>query len=538
MARTATSHDTHTLGLERRFEALRVRLHYVNRAWTVDNYEALLRFFVQIIPRLLEAERCSVFILERDSGRVISTVGTGLLERQIDAPLDGSIVGRAISSGRCIIENDLEHHSGFHQTADSLTGFNSRSLVCAPIRSVSGSGITGAIEVLNKSDHGAFTSDDGELVQQVADYLSMALENILIGREILKLSGDINRNMSRAEGRAYGLASTGGTSFVAESDAMRAVLDLVRMVSETPVSVVIQGENGTGKEVIARLIHAGGDRDRESFVAVNCAAVPEALIESEFFGYEKGAFTGATGSRAGRFEEADGGTLFLDEVGDMPASMQPKLLRAIQEGEGSRLGSNRVIPYDVRLISASNKSLRTLVETGAFREDLYYRLFAIEIVIPPLRERREDVAPLALAFLDEVCRGYGKVLPGFTNDLLTAFEGYPWPGNVRQLRREVERLVALTPEGQHLSLERCSPEIRDSGARGSTGSGSVGASSLDLPERIRALEADLIAQALDQTGGNRSRAAGLLGITRQGLHKKLKRAASPDASVPPLGPDH
>ena len=176
-----------------------MRLHYVNRAWTVDNYEALLRFFVHIIPRLLEAERCGVFILEHGTGRVISTAGTGLNERQIDAPLEGSIVGRAISSGCCIIENDLERHTGFHQTADSMTGFNSRSLVCAPIRSVAGSGITGAIEVLNKRGDAAFTETDGELVQEVADYLSMALENILIGREILKLSGEINREMARPD---------------------------------------------------------------------------------------------------------------------------------------------------------------------------------------------------------------------------------------------------------------------------------------------------------------------------------------------------
>ena len=500
--------------LNRYFEALRVRLHYVNRAWTVDNYEALLRFFVHISPRLLEAERCGVFILEKDSGRVISTAGTDLHEHEIDAPLEGSIVGLAVSTGRCIIENDLKNHPGFHHTADMLTGYESRSLVCAPIRSVAGSGITGAIEVLNKSGGRPFTEADGALVQEVADYLSMALENILINKEILKLSGQLNREMSH-----YRTPHLEGVPFVAESEAMRAVLELVRMVSEAPVSVIIQGENGTGKEVIARMIHAGGERARKPFVAVNCAAIPEALVESEFFGYEKGAFTGAAHRRAGRFEEASEGTFFLDEIGDMPRSMQPKFLRALQEGEGSRLGSNDIISYDVRLISSSNKRLSDLVATGEFREDLYYRLFAVEIVVPPLRERREDIAALALAFLDEVCRRYGKTLPGFSNDLLSVFEAYRWPGNVRQLRREVERLVALTPQGQHLTLERCSPEIRDR----SRSAVRPLSNDLSLPGRVKALEIDLIDRALLQSSGNKARAAQLLGITRQGLHKKLKR---------------
>ncbi len=500
--------------LTRQFEALRMRLHYVNRAWTVDNYEALLRFYVNVVPRLVDAERCAVFILDRDTNRILSKAGTGLDEVQIEAPLEGSVVGRAIASGECVVDNAVDARPGFHRTADAQTGFVTRSLLCAPIRAVAGSGITGALEILNKRG-GGFDEGDRALAKEVADFLSMALENIVLNREILKLSEDLNREVSH-----YRTHMVEGVPFVAESQAMRGVLELARMVAETPVDVLIRGENGTGKEVIARMIHEGGERRGAPFVAVNCAAVPETLIESEFFGYERGAFTGAVGSRPGLLEDASGGTLFLDEIGDMPLGMQAKLLRAVQEGEGTRLGGNVSRRYDLRIISATNRDVSARVADGRLREDLYYRLFAVEVVVPALRERSEDIVPLALALLEEVSRGYGKVFAGYSNELLSAFEAYPWPGNVRQLRREVERLVALTPEGRHLTLDRCSPELRRRGA----GEGLEGGH-LDLPVRVAELERRLIDEAMTRTGGNKARAAGLLGITRQGLHKKLKRRA-------------
>jgi transcriptional regulator with GAF, ATPase, and Fis domain len=499
-----------------------MRLHYVNRAWTVKNYEALLRFFVHMVPRLMGAERCGVFILDPRTDRVVSKMGTGLDEHEIEAPLDRSVVGRAISSGECIVENELSLQPGFHQEADKKTGFATRNVVCAPIRSLAGGKPTGAIEVLNKSGGDAFNEDDVSMVKEVADYLALALENILVNEEIIRISEQLDREVSTLRS-----AYLGDVPFIAESVAMRSVLNLVQMVSGTPVNVLIEGENGSGKEVIARMIHNGGPRRDGPFVAVNCAAIPETLMESEFFGYEKGAFTGAAGSRAGRFEEAGGGTLFLDEIGDLPMSMQPKFLRAVQEGEGQRLGSNRTHSYDLRLISATNQGLKSMVAAGDFREDLYYRLFAVEIRVPPLRERVEDIAPLALAFLDDVCRRFNKTLPGFSNELLSLFERYPWPGNVRQLRREVERLVALTPEGQHLTPDRCSPEIVEQ----ATTAVSPGAKDLSMPARVRELERAMIREALERSGGNRAKAAEMLGITRQGLHKKLKRYAKENAEL-------
>ncbi len=309
---------------------------------------------------------------------------------------------------------------------------------------------------------------------------------------------------------------------VAESRAMQQVLSTMRAVSRNPVNVLIQGDSGVGKEVIARMIHHNSDRKDKPFVAVNCASIPENLMESEFFGYEKGAFTGAVISRGGRFEEADGGTLFLDEIGDMPLAIQPKFLRVIQEGEGSRLGSSKPVSYDLRIISASNKDLRREVAESRFREDLFYRLFSVEISIPPLRERREDIVPLTLFFMNKVSRRFNKNLKGCSSELLALFEEYPWPGNVRQLLHEVEHMGALAADGERITLKHCSPEMKK--WRSSGGFPVMqDPPTLCLPERVEELEIECIKDALQKTRGNKLQAAKLLGITRQGLDKKLRR---------------
>lgn len=309
--------------------------------------------------------------------------------------------------------------------------------------------------------------------------------------------------------------------FIAESRVMQKVLSTVRAVSRNPVNVLIHGDSGTGKEVIARMIHGGSDRRDRPFVPVNCASIPENLMESEFFGYEKGAFTGAIASRGGRFEEAEGGTLFLDEIGDMPLSIQPKFLRVIEEREGCRLGSNKPLRYDLRIISATNKDIRKEVSDGRFREDLFYRIFSVEINIPPLRERREDIVPLTLFFLNNVSRRFKKKVNELSPEILNFFEEYTWPGNVRQLLHEVERMVALTPEGERISLKHCSQELHK--ARNSPSFVNKDRQVLPLSERVSEIECVSIREALQETGGNKLQAAKLLGITRQGLDKKIKR---------------
>jgi len=368
--------------------------------------------------------------------------------------------------------------------------------------------------VLNKLDNGTFTEEDRDLLKKVASYLSMSIENIIINQEILRVSDQINREVERFD-KGYFIDS----EVIAESLAMRQVLDLVHVVSTSPVNVLLLGENGTGKELISRMIHNGSNRRDSPFIAVNCASIPENLMESEFFGYEKGAFTGAEQHKKGLFEAANKGTFFLDEIADLPFTMQPKFLRAIQEREGTRLGSTKPIKYDFRLISATNKNLQEEVTAGRFREDLFFRIFSVEIVMPPLRDRKEDIRPLALTFLEQTSKRFNKKVGSLTSEVFSLFEKYSWPGNVRQLQREIERLVSLTPEGAPVLAEYCSDEVKGKDFKQHETADVSG----NLPEQVMALEIHEIRKALEETKGNKVHAAKKLGITRQGLYKKMKR---------------
>jgi len=495
-------------------ENLKSRLEQVNSSWTTKEYESLLKFYVDIIPKIMNADRCSIFISELDEGGIWLKFGTGLKEKELTPPKEGTVVGKVISSGRSIIENEINSESDYHTELRSKTGYVTNNLICAPIKSLTGQGVTGAIEVLNKQGGEHFSRGDGAFLQEIADYLSMAIENILLNQEILQISNKLNRELDDSW--------KSDKEIIAESSVMRNILNTVHSISSTPVNVLILGESGTGKEIIASLIHRESDRKSNPFVPVNCAAIPEHLVESEFFGYEKGAFTGAVSSRNGRFEQAHEGTLFLDEIGDMPMAIQPKFLRVLQEGEGSRLGSNKVIRYDLRFICATNKNLQKEMSSGNFREDLFYRIFSVEIYIPPLRERKKDIVPLAILFLNNVSKRFKKNIIGYAPAVLNFFEDYPWPGNVRQLQHEVERLVALTPEGQQVSLNHCSTELQNWKSSNSI----IEFKDLHdftMPAKIKELEISCIKDALNKSNGNKRQTSKILGITRQGLDKKIKR---------------
>jgi transcriptional regulator with GAF, ATPase, and Fis domain len=501
---------------KKRIAELKLRLERVAQSWTAEDYRTLTKFYVKILPKIMGAERCTIYIIEIATDKICSIFGTGLEEREIEPPREGSVVGEVISSGKGIIANDLDKREGYHSHAGAETGYIANNMICVPIKSATTHGITGAIQVLNKRLKGSFTKGDLAQLEEVAAHLALSIENIIINQEIIRISDQMNREYERFD-KEFSFDKL----FIAESPAMREVLDLARLVSNTPVNVLLLGENGSGKELIARMIHEASDRRDKPFVAVNCASIPEHLMESEFFGYEKGAFTGADHTRKGRFEEANGGTLMLDEIADMPLTIQPKFLRAIQEGEGNRLGSNKLIKYDFRIISATNKDLRQELEENRFREDLFFRLFSVEIQLPPLHERKEDIVPLAIAFLEEVSRRFKKKITGFSPELLNLFEDYSWPGNVRQLRSEIERLVALTPEGTIIGPEKCSRELLSASPAPSRKKKTP--DNLSIPEQVKSLEVELIERALEESNGNRVKAAEALGITRQGLHKKMKR---------------
>jgi transcriptional regulator with GAF, ATPase, and Fis domain len=509
-----------SLDPRKRLGLLRQRLTQVMHAWRVEDYRAFVQLFVKILPKMLDAERCTIFIIEMGTQRICSIYGTGIHEKEIEPPKKGSMVGSVISSGESAIANDLVQQKGFHAQTDEETGFVTQNMVCAPIKSLTGHGVTGAIQVLNKKDDVGFAQPDLDMLEEVADYLSISIESIILNQEILRISQQVNREVEKLDFSFFRK-----NLLIAESPSMRDILAQVKEISALPVNVLLQGENGTGKELIARLIHEMSPRKSRPFVAVNCAAIPQGLMESEFFGYEKGAFSGADQTKSGRFEEADGGTFFLDEIADMPIAIQPKFLRVLQEGEGSRLGSNKLLNYDFRMISATNKDLMAAKERGEFREDLYFRLFSVEIELPPLRKRQEDIVPLAVAFLAEINKRFKKKVAGFSPEVLHVFESYRWPGNIRQLRREVERLVVLTGNNEVIELEKCSKELLAAPVDADISVQALASSQGEksLPEAVRKLESSIITNALQQTGGNKTRAAKLLNISRQGLIKKIKR---------------
>ncbi|MBF0187324.1 MAG: sigma-54-dependent Fis family transcriptional regulator [Magnetococcales bacterium] len=496
---------------------LKDRLDSVNRAWTGSDHEALMMFFVQVLPEVMRAERCSIFVNDPRSATIWLKYGTGVSERTIEAPKQGSVVGEVIAQGEARIHNDLSQKEGFHTIADRETQFQTRNMICIPVRSMVGDRIVGAVQVLNRHDDLSFTEEDITLLNKIVRYLSLGVESFLLNDEVGRISRHLQNEIDLAR-RMAGEQDDDGP-IIARSSKMIERIEMALKVSLAPVNVYLTGESGVGKELIARLIHESSDRKDGPFVAVNCSSIPENLMESEFFGHEKGAFTGAINRRIGRFEEATGGTLFLDEIADMPQAIQPKFLRAIQEREGARLGENQLIKYDFRIISASARNLLKEVEEGRFREDLYFRLFAVELVIPPLRERREDIIPLAMRFLRDTCQRFDRKALTLAPETLLLFETFDWPGNVRQLQHEVERLVALSgDEDGPIPPDFCSDQLQRQRERVSpTGDGYL------LGEHKARMEIDLIHRVLEKTGGNKNRASKLMGITRQSLHNKIKR---------------
>jgi two-component system response regulator HydG len=310
--------------------------------------------------------------------------------------------------------------------------------------------------------------------------------------------------------------SSGFEGIVGTSAAMRQVVQTARQVAASDIPALITGESGTGKELVARAIHHNSRRRKQRLVIMNCAGMPESILEDELFGHVRGAFTGAQGDRQGRFEYADGGTLFMDEIGDMPGNMQAKLLRVLENGEVVRLGSNAPIEVDVRLISATNQNLVEMVEQKQFREDLYFRIKGVEIHIPPLRERREDIPLLIHFFLQQFAEKYNQPLTGITPEAQQLLMSYAWPGNVRELRNEVEKLVVLSP-GPEIGVESLPKSIRPT-----VGGGPIGGLENVVGISLEQLEREAIRNTLKLTNGNREQAAKILGIGERTLYRKIK----------------
>ncbi|MDD2273433.1 MAG: sigma-54 dependent transcriptional regulator [Desulfuromonadaceae bacterium] len=311
-------------------------------------------------------------------------------------------------------------------------------------------------------------------------------------------------------------------NIIGNSPAMSLVFERMSRIVKTDSAVLVSGESGTGKELVARALHYNGTRRERPFVAVNCSAIPEALLESELFGHVRGAFTGAVKDKPGKFEAANHGTIFLDEIGTLPLHLQSKLLRVLQEHEVERVGSNKTVKFHVRVISATNSDLESMVKRGAFREDLYYRLNVIPLHLPPLRERQQDIMHLTAFFLEKQCRLLGRAPCSISKQALEALERYSWPGNVRELENLIERMIVLT-DAAIINLDDVPATIVGEKPAGDMCCVKMPSGGVDLVATISRIEHSLISEALESAGGVKAKAAALLGINRTTLVEKIKR---------------
>ncbi len=400
------------------------------------------------------------------------------------------------------------------------------------------------VPVVMITAHGSVESAVEAVKLGAFDYLEKPFEQEQIRQVVAKALSTFA--LSRRDARPEEVTARGRFRLIGESPAIKQIYAVVEKVANTPSTVLITGESGTGKELIARALHENSSRHGGPFIKINCAAIPKTLMESELFGYEKGAFTGAVGAKPGRFELAHGGTLFLDEIGEIPIEMQVKLLRVLQESEFERVGGIKTIKVDVRLVTATNRDLLQEIGAGNFREDLFYRLNVVPIHIPPLRERREDIPLLAEHFIAKFNERLRKQIEGITPDAIERLVAHPWPGNIRELENLMERTVLfcegpqirasdLPPEISHLApvalshLAPLTPATPAAAAqvdepRGVPAAAALAASS--LKEAVRAqterVERELIQRALDETGGNVTQAARKLKISRKSLQTKMK----------------
>ena len=422
-------------------------------------------------------------------------------------PVSQSVIRRVLSDRASILAAEAKHEV---EATESLMAAAIRSTMGVPLWH--GEDILGVFQVDNRDAPGMFQDKDLDLLSVLVHTATQSVLHARMFQELL-----VSREDQEAE-NAYLRERVRGPEMIAESDALRALLEDLHKVVETPATVLIEGETGSGKELIANFVHDHSNRNDRLFVAQNCAALPEQLLESELFGHKRGAFTGATEEKKGLFEVAHKGTLFLDEIGEMPLTLQAKLLRVLQEGEIRPVGSSHTRKVDVRIVAATNRSLEQEVKAGKFREDLYYRLRVFPVRVPPLRERRADIVPLAQHFLRKYASLFGRRVEGLSQETYDLLRAYDWPGNVRELENEVQRLVIQVVDRRFVQPEDLSPSLRGLAERVAGTKPEEGT----LKERTMRFERWVLAEALAAHGNNKSATAKTLGITREGLHKKLK----------------
>jgi Nif-specific regulatory protein len=475
---------------------------------SIQSTEALLERVMDIAMEHLSAERG--FLLMHVSGKEGESDFTVRVAQNIakesvkdEKQVSTSVVTTVLSRGEAVLSSNALDDSRFDDSR-SIVVQQIRSVACVPLRIREK--LIGAIYVDSRTSIGRFTQESLEFLSAFANLAAIALENV---RLYENLQAE-NKQLRNEVQRMYSFEG-----IVGKSKAIREVLSLVTRVVDTDISVLILGESGTGKELIARAIHYNGRRKAKPFVAVNCAAIPETLLESELFGHKKGSFTGAVADKKGLFESANEGTIFLDEIADISPAMQAKILRVLQEREIRRVGDNDSHRIDVRVTSATNKDMMKEVKEGRFREDLYYRLNVLPIHIPPLRERRDDIPLLAEYFLRRACALHGRGITSISASAMEKLLGYPWPGNARELENTIERATVLAQHSEILPEDFGLPQYtaRDLFESGMT---------------LQEFERRLVEKTLEEVGGNRTHAAERLGVSVRWIHYRLKEWQSED----------
>jgi Nif-specific regulatory protein len=483
--------------------------------------DKLLQFILKKVKGTFNIEGASVALHdpERQEFYFIRTVEAENDSDPADAPQmrfpdHYGVAGWVFKNNQTVIIPDVENDDRYSNQLDLQQNFNTRSMICVPLATRKAR--IGVIYVLNKTK-GRFGEREARLLEILAGPIAISIENA-------RLYGELRQHANALEVENLRLKSEVQDRFdlhgiIGSSPAMEKVFNLVEKVINTSTSVLIQGETGTGKELVARVIHYGGPLRDKPFVAENCGALSENLLESELFGHVKGAFTGAVSEKKGLFEMAAGGTVFLDEIADMPAAMQIKLLRVLQEGQVRPVGSSEIIDVNFRLIASSNRDLYQEVKKGRFRDDLYYRIQVFPIILPPLRERKEDIPALATNFLENCARKFKTPVSRFTPTTLDMLARFSWPGNIRELQNEVERAVCLAGPDKEIGIDCLSEKItamsQDESFEADT--------DLTLQKTVQRIEKKMIVDALRKSRGNRSQAARTLGLTRQGLLNKIGR---------------
>jgi Nif-specific regulatory protein len=473
---------------------------------------AVLEQALELLEEGLGIVRGAVFLFHEDSGFLQVDAAVGISDEGLGAryrPGEG-IIGRVLQSGRPVVvpasaREPLLLNRAFQRRR---TGMPEVSVLCLPI--AFDQKPAGVLMVDVPFQPGRDFQSEMQFLGVVAAMMAQALRaQRVIEDERTRLLTE-NKNLRSELEERYDLSNIVGTS-----GPMKQVYEQIAQVAQTATTVLVRGESGTGKELIAHAIHYNSPRASKPFVKVSCAALPDTLIESELFGYEKGAFTGAQARKRGRFELAHGGTLFLDEVGELNLSTQVKLLRVLQEGEFERLGGTETIKADIRLIAATNRDLEAAMAERQFREDLYYRLNVFSIFVPPLRDRKPDVMLLADHFLIKYARRHNKRIKRIATPAIDMLMSYHWPGNVRELENTVERAV-LTCDGQVIHGHDLPPTLQTAEASGTTVQSS-------LSDAIEQFEKDLIVDALKSSRGNRAKAARLLGTTERIIGYKIRK---------------